>query len=403
MATRKIKDPVAAVIANIEKALGNKGDPVIAKFGDKEFEDVSAIPFGIPEVDKASNCGGVPRGKLVEIFGPESGGKSYLSLKLIASAQKQGSNCCLIDAEQSFDPKWAAIHGVDVDNLYLIDKMMSAEKNLIYVDELCKSGVFGVIVVDSTAALIPAKELEGSIEDQDYALLARAMSKGCKKIVANCGASGTICIFINQLREKMGVVFGDNTTTPGGRALKFYAHQRISVFPGGAIKAPIDGEDVVVGKKSYVRFIKNKVATPFGKAEIVITFDAASLNPVTQLAGLGKAEKIFSIRGGEYYVAKAFYNNIKGKSETKNIPTGASSYPELADYMVKNDLVLDVLEFVIDSRAGNEEVMDSVAPISKEVLELKDDPSKIVSPLDNSAFSEEVSEETKEVVSEVSE
>jgi len=197
------------ILANIEKSVKNTGAPVVEKAPTmKDFSTVPAISFGFADVDAASFCGGIPQGKMVEIFGPESGGKSLLSLNLIASAQKSGMVCCLVDAENSYDPVWADSHGVCTDDLYIMRSSISAEQILEYVDKICESGVFGLIVVDSTAALIPQKELEGSISDQNYALLARAMSTACRKIVSHCSATNTTCVFLNQIRDKMGVMFG---------------------------------------------------------------------------------------------------------------------------------------------------------------------------------------------------
>lgn len=204
---------IDTILKNIEKSMGRSKAPVIKKAPTIEsFKKIPNIPFGYPEVDKASNCGGIPKGKMVEIYGPESGGKSFLTLKLISEAQKMGDKCVLVDAESSYNPIWAKSNGVDVDDLYIIeqqpDNPLSAEVMLDYVEELCKSGGFGLVVVDSTAALIPQKELDSSVGDQDYALLARAMSKGCRKIVAACAGTKTTCIFINQIRDKMNVMFG---------------------------------------------------------------------------------------------------------------------------------------------------------------------------------------------------
>jgi len=368
------KDPMLSVISNIEKNIGNKGDPVISRFGDRDYEKVPSISFGIDAVDKASNCGGVPRGKMAEIFGPESGGKSYLCLKLIASAQKTGK-ACLIDAEQSFDPIWAEQHGVDVDDLYVLDEGMSAEKILDYIAALCESGAFNLVVVDSTAALIPAKELDGSVADQDYALLARAMSKGCKKIVAQCGATNTTCVFINQIREKMGVTWGSNETTTGGRALKFYSHQRIKVSPGAKIITQIEGEDVVIGRKSYVSFEKNKTASPFGKCEITIVFDKAANNPVFKLVSLARDCKLIPVRNGLYSLHKEVLET------PKNVPIEAKSLADVADFLVHNELVGNIVDCIIDY--AKDEATDLVKDkIDLDILQLKDaDPKSIESPV----------------------
>lgn len=374
-----------AVIANIEKQMNNK-DPekfAIRRFGDIKKSSLGAISFGIPEVDAASNIGGVPRGKLIEIFGPESGGKSFLTLKLIASAQKQGLKCILIDAEQSFDSNWAGKQGVDTDNLYYFNESVSAEVILDYVIKITKSGEFGLVVIDSTAALIPQKELDGSITDQDYALLARAMSKACKQIAQNCGETGTTCAFINQIRETMSTFgFGDKTVTPGGKALKFASHQRISVFPGGYIrvkeganqKEETDEKDKdkgrIIAKTSYVKFVKNKTAIPNGECKFNIVFDEDSLNPVVKLCGLARNSEVkaIGVYNGEFTINKQITDTAK------NVPTGTRTFKDLAAYLIDNKLVVSVLDFVADTIAENQIKLI----IDEDILEMKNDPSKIV-------------------------
>lgn len=202
------KDALTAVLRNIEKSIGHKGNPIFMRFGDKEEVTIPCISFGVKEVDDASCCGGIPRGKMVEIFGPESGGKSLLSLKLIASAQSAGLECALADIEQSFDAKWATKHGVNADKLVIGSDFDCGEQALDYVLALCDSGAFGLVVVDSTAALVPKREIEGDIGDSTIGELARMMSKACRQIIQSCGRTNTTCIFINQIRDKIGVMFG---------------------------------------------------------------------------------------------------------------------------------------------------------------------------------------------------
>lgn len=376
-AKKKKVDAENTIIANLEKQMGIK-DPkkfIIKKFGDikNSYHQLAVISFGDLKVDAASNCGGIPRGKMVEIFGPESGGKSLLTLRLIASAQKMGLKCCLVDVEQSFDPKWAALQGVDTDNLYIIDENLSAERILDYVVAICESGEFGLVVVDSTAALIPEKELEGSVSDQDYALLARAMSKACKKIAGQCGATDTTCIFINQIREKMGVTFGDKTTTPGGKSLKFYSHQRIRVTPGETIKVKEGDKMVVVARKSYVKFVKNKVARPFGECIMEIVFDASALNPVVKLCNIGKATefKAIAVRDGEFTINKDI---VEAK---KNLPTGTNTMVDLAKYIVRENLVVKIIEYINSIKEENPEIETK---LSEDILVMLTDPAKIIPP-----------------------
>lgn len=360
----EVKDPADIAIANIEKALGNKGVPLIFKYGNTD-RSVESISFGYTEVDKASNIGGVPKGKLIEIFGLPSAGKSFLTLKLIASAQAMGLKCVLVDAEQSFDPLWAARHGVDVENLYLINEALTAEKALDYVNALCGNGTFGLVVVDSTAALVPKKEMDGSVEDQDYALLARAMSKGCRKIVNSCGKTKCSCVFINQVRDDIGARRGGEVITCGGKALPFYAHQRISVWPGGVEKAlGKDGVEQAIAKKSHVTFIKNKTAVPYGKCEISIVFDEIAMNPMVKAVTLAKSYKLFSIRLGEYYISKDLLEGV-----SKNYNTMTSTFGELTHWVLSNGYMEDVL-FSLKELVDNEEDEDKLKLIDPVIYQL---------------------------------
>ena len=363
---KKSKD-IDAIMLNLEKIVGVKG---IMKNGD-ETPEQGVISFDYPDIDTASSCGGVPKGKLIEIFGEPSGGKSYLSLKLIASAQKQGIGCVLVDAEQSYSKSWAEKHGVDISKLKVISAAICAEKLLDAVVYLCSIPEYGLIVVDSTAALVPEKELEGSVGDQDYALLARAMSKACKKIANACGDSNSTCVFLNQVREKMASAgsYGANETTPGGKALKFFASQRIQVTPGKVIKVMEGEKEVVVARKSYVRFVKNKSGSPFGQCEMEIVFNETSLNPVVRLCALAKDAKLLTLRLGKFGI-KAEVIDVK-----KNLDTGASTFVELADYVVNNDYTMKILDAYLAYCEENAEEPD------KSVASLKEHPELAISPI----------------------
>lgn len=367
----KIKNPsIEAIMANIEKKMGTKpADKVLFRYGDKPADQFDVISFGYPAVDEASNCGGIAKGKVIEIFGQESGGKSFLSLKLIATAQKMGLVCCLVDAEQSFQADWAKKHGVDVDNLIILNEALSAEKILDYVVAMCSEDGVGLVVVDSTAALTPQKELEGSVSDQDYALLARAMSKALRKIVSGCGKTKTTCVFLNQIREKMGVMFGNPETTPGGRALRFYAHQRIMVTPGKNVKVQDGDKEKVIARKSYVKFVKNKTAAPMGEGEIEIVFFEEAMNPVVKFCNVCKDAKLIGQRNGKFQIKK----DVLGAKS--NLDTDTSTVIELADYVVKNDYVNSLIE------AYENLVKEGEVKNSKYVTELKENPSLITSPL----------------------
>lgn len=374
--TKAKSNSIEAVIKNIEKQMGNDGEPVVFRMGDRGNKvDVPAISFGCPEVDQASYCNGVPQGKLVEIFGPESSGKSYLSLKLIASAQKMGKKAILFDIEQSFDPSWAKKHGVDIDDLYIVNDSMSAEKALDYVVAICDSGSFSIVVIDSTAALTPNAELEGSISDQTIGLLARVMSKACRHIIQACGRTGTTCVFINQIRDKIGGMtkaFGDSTTTPGGRALKFYSHQRINVIATEKIKIKEGDKDVVVARKSIVKFIKNKVARPFGECVIEIVFDETLLNPVVRMCNVAKEYKIIGKRNEEFRISKDL------SDDNKPIETHTKKITELADYLVKNNLVEKILDATIAAVEESKDLM--VDDVDDIIYKIKENPKLIVSP-----------------------
>jgi len=337
---KETKDPMEAVLKNIEKIMGNaKGKPAFSRFGNLEVEEISVIPFGVKAIDEASYCGGVPRGRIVELFGPESSGKSLLSLKLIAEAQKLGLEAALLDIEQSFDPEWAKKQGVNVDKLVYSNTFDNGEQAMEYAVKMSESGAFGIIVIDSTAALIPKSEVEGTLEDNAViGEQARMLSRALRKLIGICGKSNTTIIFINQIREKIGVMFGDKDTTPGGRALKFYAHQRIKVVRYSAIKVKEGKTDRVVGQKSRVTFVKNKVARPFGKCEMEVIFDQLSLNPVVILANSLRASKIISVRNGTFRIKPGMVEN------EDTIETNTTTMPELANYLIEKEYVLPLIE-----------------------------------------------------------
>jgi len=253
-----------AALAQIDRAFG-KGSAM--RLGSREAIEIETISTGSLGLDIALGIGGLPRGRVVEIYGPESSGKTTLALHAVAEAQKAGGVAAFVDAEHALDPVYARAIGVDVDEL-LISQPDTGEQALEIVDMLVRSGAIDVIVIDSVAALTPRAEIEGEMGDTHVGLQARLMSQALRKLTANLNKSNTICLFINQLREKIGVMFGSPETTPGGRALKFYSSVRLDIRRIESIK---DGVEVV-GNRTRVKVVKNKCASPFKQAEFDIMY-----------------------------------------------------------------------------------------------------------------------------------
>ena len=288
--TEKLK-ALQAAMAKIEKDFG-KGS--IMKMGDEKVENVEVIPTGSLGLDLALGVGGYPKGRIIEIYGPESSGKTTLAIHAIAEAQRQGGIAAFIDAEHAFDRFYAAALGVDTDNL-LISQPDNGEQALEIADQLIRSAAVDIVVVDSVAALTPKAEIEGDMGDNKVGLQARLMSQALRKLTASINKTNTTCIFINQLREKIGVMFGNPETTTGGNALKFYASVRLDIRKVTTLK---DG-DTPVGNQVRVKVIKNKVAPPFKKAEFDLMFNEG-ISRAGELVDLGVEHGILSKAGSWY-------------------------------------------------------------------------------------------------------
>ncbi|MBM3620399.1 MAG: recombinase RecA [Alphaproteobacteria bacterium] len=306
-----------AALAQIERAFG-KGS--IMKLGQRETLEIEAISTGSLGLDIALGIGGLPKGRIIEIYGPESSGKTTLALHCVAEAQKKGGTCAFIDAEHAMDPGYAKKLGVDVENL-LISQPDAGEQALEIADTLVRSGAIDVLVIDSVAALVPKAELEGEMGDSLPGLQARLMSQALRKLTASISKSNTLVVFINQIRMKIGVMFGNPETTTGGNALKFYASVRLDIRRIGAIK---EREDVV-GNQTRVKVVKNKVAPPFKVVEFDIMY-GEGVSKVGELVDLGVKAGIVE-KSGSWFS----YDGQRIGQGRENAKTFLREHPEVAD------------------------------------------------------------------------
>ena len=328
MAVSEKEKALQTALAQIEKQFG-KG--AVMKLGQNSSLNVEAIPTGSLSLDIALGIGGVPRGRIIEIYGPESSGKTTLAIHAIAEAQKNGGIAAFIDAEHAFDRFYAEKLGVDVENLW-ISQPDNGEQALEIAEQLIRSSAVDIIVIDSVAALTPKAEIEGDMGDSKMGLQARLMSQALRKLTAAINKTNTTCIFINQLRDKIGVMFGNPETTTGGNALKFYASVRLDIRSIGKLK---DGDDIK-GNQVRVKVVKNKVAPPFRKAEFDIMF-GEGISKAGEIIDLGAELNIIK-KSGSWYS----YNDTKlgqGRDAAKQC---VADNPELADEL--SDLIFEALK-----------------------------------------------------------
>lgn len=333
-----------AALSQIERAFG-KGS--IMRLGQQSNIDIEAISTGSLGIDIALGIGGLPKGRIIEIFGPESSGKTTLALSVIAQSQKKGGTCAFIDAEHALDPSYAKKIGVDIDNL-LISQPDAGEQALEIADTLVRSGAIDVLVVDSVAALVPKAELEGEMGDSHMGLQARLMSQALRKLTSTVSRSNTLIIFINQIRMKIGVMFGNPETTTGGNALKFYASVRMDIRRTGSIK----DKDDVIGSQTRVKIVKNKVAPPFKVVDFDIMY-GEGISKTGELIDLG-VKAGFIEKAGAWFS----YNGEKIGQGRENAKIFLKEHPEIADEIerkIRADAGHLTTEMIGDDEPASEE------------------------------------------------
>ncbi|MDE6783212.1 MAG: recombinase RecA [Paramuribaculum sp.] len=359
---------MAALGAALDLIEKNYGKGAVMKLGDEAVEDVEVIPTGSIGLNWALGVGGFPRGRITEIFGPESSGKTTLAIHAIAQAQKAGGIAAIIDAEHAFDRFYAEKLGVDVNNL-LIAQPDNGEQALEIAEQLIRSSAVDILVVDSVAALTPKNEIEGDMGDRNVGLQARLMSQAMRKLTGAISRTNTTCIFINQLREKIGVMFGPSETTTGGNALKFYASVRIDIRPSNSIK---QGDDIL-GKHTKVKVVKNKVAPPFKRAEFDIMF-GEGISHTSEIIDLGVDLGVIK-KSGSWFS----YNGTKLAQGREAAKAVLADNPELADALEARIMEALCADGVSAPKKEKEkpindaEEADSEAPLDDDFDDLADD------------------------------
>ncbi|MEE0768325.1 MAG: recombinase RecA [Clostridia bacterium] len=334
------KKALEMALGQIEKQFG-KG--AVMKLGDFTAMNVEAIPTGALSLDIALGIGGIPRGRIIEIFGPESSGKTTLALHMIAEAQKLGGEAAFIDAEHALDPVYAKHLGVDIDNL-IVSQPDTGEQALEIAEALVRSGAIDIIVIDSVAALVPKAEIDGDMGDSHVGLQARLMSQALRKLASVINKSKSVIVFINQLREKIGVMFGNPETTPGGRALKFYSSVRLDIRKIETMKQ--DGE--VVGNRAKVKVVKNKVAPPFREAEFDIVY-GKGISKVGNILDLGVNLDIVNKSGAWFS-----YNGERIGQGRENAKKYLEEHPNITAEIEKR--VRDSFSEAFEKSLGDEEI-----------------------------------------------
>lgn len=332
-----------AALSQIERAFG-KGS--IMRLGQNTNIDIEAISTGSLGIDIALGIGGLPKGRIIEIYGPESSGKTTLALSVIAQSQKKGGTCAFIDAEHALDPSYAKKIGVDIENL-LISQPDAGEQALEIADTLVRSGAIDVLVIDSVAALVPKAELEGEMGDSHMGLQARLMSQALRKLTATISRSNTLVIFINQIRMKLGVMFGNPETTTGGNALKFYASVRMDIRRIGAIK----DKDDVIGNQTRVKIVKNKVAPPFKTVDFDIMY-GEGISKTGELVDLGVKAGLIEKAGAWFS-----YNGNKIGQGRENAKIFLKEHPEVADE-IENKIRADAGHLTTEMIGDDEPMAD---------------------------------------------